>query len=146
MASTVRSGSTSGMPVASSARQKSLRNLTNRYSCDRRLTCAGQSTCASDLPKGAITITSGARGELPDCLTQLAQLRFRLLQPVGHVHFAVHRRRDNEVLPSLRVIARAPMELAKAEVAVSDERAHVAGLGKRQRLVVVGFRALAGIR
>src|SRR5262249_5074557 len=72
-------------------------------------------------------------------LNQLTHPRFRLLQPVGHAHFAVHRRRDIKVLPSLRVIARAAMELAKAEVAVGNERAHAARLGERQRLAVVAF-------
>ena len=38
--------------------------------------------------------------------------------------------------------ARAPVELAEAEVAVGDERAHAARLGKRQRLTVVDLAVL----
>ena len=34
------------------------------------------------------------------------------------------------------------VELAEPEVAVGDERAHAARLGKRQRLAVVGLAAL----
>ena len=42
------------------------------------------------------------------------------------------------LLPS----AGAPVELAEAEVAVGDERAHAARLGEGQRLAVVGLAAL----
>ena len=42
----------------------------------------------------------------------------------------------------LLALARAPVELAEAEVAVGDERAHAARLGERQRLAVVGLAAL----
>src|SRR6202022_5102035 len=54
---------------------------------------------------------------------KLARLRLRLLQPEAHVHLAVHRRRGDEVLLSLLPPARAPVELAEAEVAVGDLRA-----------------------
>src|SRR2546422_10622603 len=55
---------------------------------------------------------------------RLSHLRLRLLQPEPHVHLAVHRRRGGEVLLRLLTLAGAPVELAKAEVAVGDERAH----------------------
>src|SRR5262245_11199866 len=69
-------------------------------------------------------------------LTQLTQLRFCTLQPIRDAHFAVHRRRDGEVLLSLTGIAHAVMHLAETQVAVSDKRTHAAGLGERQRLAV----------
>src|SRR2546426_5570263 len=73
---------------------------------------------------------------------QIPHLRLRLLQPEPHVHVAVHRRRGGEVLLGLLALARAPGELAEAEVAVRDERAHAARLGEGQRLAVVGLAAL----
>jgi len=42
----------------------------------------------------------------------------------------------------LLALARAPGELAEAEVAMGDEGAHAARLGERQRLAVVGLAAL----
>jgi hypothetical protein len=54
-------------------------------------------------------------------LSKLPDLCLRLLQPEPHVHLAVHRRREGEVLAGLFLIARAPGELAEAEVAVGDE-------------------------
>src|SRR5262245_17437726 len=83
-----------------------------------------------------------ARGRAP-WLTQLAQLRFRLLKPVGHAHFAVHRDRVAEVLLGLLAIAPAAVKFAEAEVAVSYLRTHAAGLGKRQSLAVVAFGVLS---
>src|SRR6266849_8902295 len=71
-----------------------------------------------------------------------ARRQLRLLQPEPHVHFAVHRRRGGEVLSGLLALARAPVELAEAEVTMGDERAHAARLGERQRLAVVGLAAL----
>jgi hypothetical protein len=65
-----------------------------------------------------------------------------LLTPVCHVHFAVHRRRDGEVLLSLPTITLAAMQLAEAEVAVGDERAHSELAGERQRLAVIAFSVL----
>src|SRR5262247_1199183 len=75
-------------------------------------------------------------------LTADAQLRFHLLEPVGHAHFAVHRRRDNEVLPSLTGIAHAVMHFAETEVAVGNEWTHAARLSERQRLAVIAFSVL----
>ena len=59
------------------------------------------------------------------CLSQLAQPRFRLLQPVGHAHFSVHRRCDGEVLVSLPALPTAAMHFGETKVAVGHERAHV---------------------
>ncbi len=47
------------------------------------------------------------------------------------------------MLLRLLPLARAPGELAQAEVAVRDERPHAAWLGEGQRLAVVGFSALS---
>src|SRR5262245_41380696 len=79
-------------------------------------------------------------------LTQLAQLRFRLLKPVGHAHFAVHRDRGGEVLLGLLAIAPAAVRFAEAEVAVSYLRTHAAGLSEGQRLAVVTFGVLRTAR
>jgi hypothetical protein len=49
---------------------------------------------------------------------------FGLLQPVRHAHLAIHRRRGGEVFSGLFGLARTPVELAEAEVAVGDEGAH----------------------
>ena len=76
-------------------------------------------------------------GVVRPCLTQLAQLRLRLLQPVCHVHFAIHRGRDSEVLLSLL-----GMQFAEAQVAVGDEWADAAWLGDCQRLAVVTLATL----
>ena len=46
------------------------------------------------------------------------------------------------MLLRLLPLARAPVALAEAEVAVGDEGAHAARLGERQRLAVVGLAAL----
>src|SRR6266481_6561821 len=46
---------------------------------------------------------------------QLPHLRLRLLQPVRHVHLAVHRRCGREVFAGLLALACAPVELAEAE-------------------------------
>jgi hypothetical protein len=59
-------------------------------------------------------------------LTQLTHLRFRVIQPVRHTHFALHRHCDCEVLLSLSVIAPAVMQFAESEGAMA--RPHAAGL------------------
>src|SRR5262245_48478225 len=66
-----------------------------------------------------------------------SHLSVRLLKVEAHVHLAVHRRRGGEVLPRLLVLARAPVELAEAEVAVGDERAHAAGFGECECIKIV---------
>src|SRR5215831_1845188 len=63
------------------------------------------------------------------------------LQPVRHLHLAEHRRRGGQVLLRLMLLAGASVELAKPEVAVSDEGAHATRLGEGQRLAVVGLAA-----
>src|SRR5207244_9619038 len=69
-------------------------------------------------------------------------LLFCLLPPVRHAHLAVHRRRRGEMLPRLITLARAPEQLAEAEVAVGDEGAHAARLGEHQRFLIVGLASL----
>src|SRR5215469_1722923 len=90
--------------------------------------------------------SGGLRGSLCDigCKAsgELCPRRFGLLQPVRHPHPAVHRRRGGEVLVALLTLARTPIELPEAEVAVGDERPHAARLGEGQRLGVVGFSTL----
>ncbi len=46
------------------------------------------------------------------------------------------------MLLRLLALAGAPVELAEAEVAVGDERAHATRLGEGQRPVIVGFAGL----
>src|SRR5262245_38255597 len=88
----------------------------------------------SDGPRGSRSGSSGrASAECP-------RLCLRLLQIELHVHLAIHRRRDAEVLVTLLTLAHAPEERAEAEVAVGDERAHAARLGERQSLAVMTLR------
>src|SRR5215475_7691105 len=70
-------------------------------------------------------------------LGEFLELRVRLLQPKAHVHLAVHGRRGGEVILRFMWLARAPGNLAEAEVAVGDQRAHAELAGERQRLAVV---------
>src|SRR5213593_4393937 len=65
-----------------------------------------------------------------------------MLQPEPHVHLAVHRRRSGDVLLRLLALARAPVELAEAEVAVGDERAHGELVGQIQSVAVVLLTSL----
>jgi hypothetical protein len=80
---------------------------------------------------------------LGTCSCELPQLRLCLLQPVRHPHLAVHRRRGGEALLRLLALARAPVELAEAVVAVGQERVHAARLGERHRLAVLGLAPLS---
>jgi hypothetical protein len=75
-------------------------------------------------------------------LTQLAQLCLRLLQPVGHAHFAVHRHRGGNVLLGLLAISPAAVNFAATHVAMGDKRAHAARLGVRHGLAIVAFSVL----
>src|SRR5262245_4110148 len=75
-------------------------------------------------------------------LRHLPHRRLRLREIEAHVHLAVHRRSDGEVLVRLLPLSRAPEELAEAEVAVGDERAHAELAGEGQGLTVKGFRIL----
>jgi hypothetical protein len=54
----------------------------------------------------------------------------------------IHLRRRGEVLLRLLALARAPVELAEAEVAVGDERAHAQSVGERPCSAIVSFAAL----
>ena len=69
-------------------------------------------------------------------------MRFPLIEPGAHFQIAVHRRRCGEILASMLCLADAAVELAQAEVALGDERAHAVQLGECQRLSVVGRRAV----
>src|SRR5215472_8102911 len=55
---------------------------------------------------------------------EVMQFRSRLLQPKAHIHLAVHRSGDVEVLLCLVALTGLPMEPAEAEVAVGDGRPH----------------------
>src|SRR5499433_1413228 len=64
-----------------------------------------------------MTLLSGLIGPL-------REFGLRLLQPVRHPHLVIHRRRSGEMLLRLLALARAPVELPEAEVAVGETRAH----------------------
>src|SRR5262249_21256727 len=74
-------------------------------------------------------------GSADNASAEPLQLRFCLLQIEPHVHLAVHRRRLGEMLPCLLTLARAPVELAEAEVAVGDEGAHLEHARESERLL-----------
>ena len=63
------------------------------------------------------------------------------LQPVHHVHLAVQRRSDREVLERLPALTRSPIDPAEA-VAVGDEGAHTTGLGECECVEMVRLAAL----
>jgi hypothetical protein len=67
------------------------------------------------------------------------QNRRRLREPEPHVHLAVHRGRRGQVVPDLCFLARAPVELAEAEVAVGDEGAHAKFASQGEGLRIVAF-------
>src|SRR5260370_6458205 len=67
-------------------------------------------------------------------LRSAARLDLRLLQPESLVHRAVHGGRRRDVLLRLLESARAPVELAEAQMAVGDKGPHAALLGERQRV------------
>src|SRR5215831_12647743 len=74
-------------------------------------------------------------------LPELPHFLRGLFQPVRHTRFAVHHRRSAEVLP-IMAVGYAIIELAEAEVAVGDQRAHATGLGERESLTIVACRVL----
>src|SRR5882724_5732947 len=76
-------------------------------------------------------------------LSEAAPLR--LLQPESHVHLAVHRRSGRKVFAGFLMGAHTSIELAEAEVAVGNHRAHVNFLGDGHGLPVRGF-GLVGMR
>src|SRR5215471_1076089 len=61
------------------------------------------------------------------------------LQPEGHVHLAVHRRRGGEVLAGVVPLAPALVENTETPVTVSDKGTHAPRFGEGQRLTVVGL-------
>src|SRR5262249_52045579 len=96
-------------------------------------------------PSGEITGTFARFVKVDSCplpLPKLAHISRGLLQPVRHVHFAVHRRSDGKLVPSLRGIPSTATELAQAKVAMGNERTHAARFGEHQRLAVVAFSVL----
>src|SRR5215471_5323656 len=56
------------------------------------------------------------------------------LQPEGHVHLAVHRRRGGEVLAGVVPLAPALVENTETPVTVSDKGTHAPRFGEGQRL------------
>ena len=76
----------------------------------------------------------------PEFLGGGSRLRLCPLEVDAHVHLTVHRHRAGEVLSGPLVIARALVEVAEAEVAVGNQRVHVAfgGQGQRRAIVVFG--------
>jgi len=67
----------------------------------------------------------------------MAKVRLRLLEPEAHVHLAVHRCRDRQVLGSRCPVTGAVEQLAEAEVAVGGQRAHPELVGPGEGLGVV---------
>src|SRR5260370_10377699 len=78
-------------------------------------------------------------------LISAARLDLRLLQPESLVHLAVHGGRRRDVLLRLLESARAPVELAEAQMAVGDKGPHAALLGDRQRVAEMTLSFLRGI-
>src|SRR5262245_9758475 len=60
-----------------------------------------------------------------------------------HAHLAVHRHRSRKLIACLLAVAGAHGQLAEAEVAVRDERAHAELAGKSLGLAVVPERLVA---
>src|SRR5262249_33265152 len=74
-------------------------------------------------------------------IAKIHHIHFPLLEPEVHVHLAVHGGRDGEILAGPLRIA-AAVELAQAEVAMRDQRAHAVRLGERKCLQVARYPAL----
>src|SRR5690242_8525555 len=68
---------------------------------------------------------------------QRRELRLRLLDPGPHVHLAVHRGRDREMLLRGRSPAPTPVQAAEAAVTAGDEGTQPARVGQEQGLPVV---------
>src|SRR5213593_4810052 len=90
----------------------------------------------SQRPQNAIAGGS-SKAHCGQVMRRAPSLILCLLQPVRHPHLSIHRRRGSEVLLRLLALACAPVELAEAEVAVGDERAHAELAGERQRFAVI---------
>src|SRR5262245_29236324 len=86
---------------------------------------------AAFLPRRAVSALSRARG-----------LDVGLLQPVRHLHLAVHPYRRSEMLLRQLALARAPIELAEAEVAVGDEGTHAEVAGQIERIAIETLRSI----
>src|SRR5262249_36154307 len=67
------------------------------------------------------------------------QFCLRLLDPVCHLHLAVHRRRGREVLSDLLMLAGTAGGRARSKGAGSGGGEHTEVGGERQRLMVVAF-------
>src|SRR5438093_5116032 len=92
------------------------------------------------LRHGGSPASRGGPGAVSSC--QFPHLRLRLLQPELHVHLAVHRGRRGQVLLSLLLSIGSPGELAEAEMAMGDERAHTEFSGAAHSFSVVICRGL----
>src|SRR5262245_61805204 len=96
---------------------------TSNVSCERGINASGttDSLICLGMAAWAFGGASDARPcdhrEEPFLSGHVLSFRLRLLQPVRHPHLAVHRRRGGEVFLRLLALARAPIELAEAEVA-----------------------------
>jgi hypothetical protein len=82
---------------------------------------------AAELPTWAAHWNSGYTPLIdsrPRASRQRPQVCLRLLQPEAHIHLAIHRGAGAEVISGLRPVTHSPVQLAKAEIAMSYERAH----------------------
>src|SRR5207245_591872 len=69
--------------------------------------------------------------------SELSKLRLCLVRPESHIHRAVHRQREPQVLFRPLPLADATVELAEAQMAVGDERAHSELLRQRKAVGVL---------
>src|SRR5215831_9222724 len=90
---------------------------------------------------GDVKVVLSSHGQPPPKSCEVIQFRFRLLQPEAHVHLAVHRCRDVEVLLCLVALTGLPIEPAEAEVAVGDFRAQPELRRQRERFLETRARA-----
>ena len=67
------------------------------------------------------------------------EFRLRFLQQETHVHLAVHRCGDRQVLGGLCPVTAALEQLAEAEVAVGGQRAHLEFVGPGEGQIVMPF-------
>src|SRR5262245_55077279 len=75
----------------------------------------------------------------------LFQFCLHQLQPRAHAHVAVHRRRGDEMVASLLMLADVHGQLAETEVAVGDEGAHPELLSERERVTIVAVSVVRRI-
>ena len=93
---------------------------------------------------GAILAQMSRRPTARLNLDGLPAAHLRLLHPEPHIHLAVHRHGSREVLLRLLPLVQSLVELAQADVVVSDERAHAPFVGEGYSLPVGGF-SLCGV-